>query len=96
MYAIEIKPKAIAQLRKAAIWYNSKQLELGTRFLNELENSFTILAINPFYAKKYKNVRGYNLKNFPFLILFKVDEENFKVSIVPVFHTAQDPRKYPQ
>ncbi len=39
MYAIEIKPKAIAQLRKAAIWYNSKQLELGTRFLNELENS---------------------------------------------------------
>lgn len=95
MYSIEIKPKAVTHIQKAVLWYSKQQNELGTRFLDELENAFEVLEINPFYVKKYKEVRGFPLHTFPFLLLYTVDEKEMKISIIAVFHTSQDPQKYP-
>ena len=96
MYEIEIKPKAAAQIREAAIWYTKKQKEIGLFFLNEIESAFDAISINPFYAIRYKDLRGFVLKKFPFLILYRINEKQMAITIFAVFHTAQDPNKYPQ
>ena len=95
MYSIEIKARAVTHIQKAAQWYSKQQIDLGARFLDELEKAFEVLEINPFYAKRYNDVRGLPLNTFPFLILYKVDEKKMLVSIFAVFHTSQDPQNYP-
>ena len=96
MYKVEIKQRAQSHLKKAALWYNKQQQGLGLRFLDEVEDAFDVLSINPFYAVRYKEIRGFNLKKFPFLLLYKVDEKVSSVTILAVFHTSKDPAKYPQ
>ena len=96
MYKIEIKVRAQAHLRKAALWYNTQQKGLGLRFLYEVEISLEVLNINPFYAVRYKDVRAYPLKDFPFLMMFRVDETKMSISILAVFHTSKAPEKYPK
>jgi plasmid stabilization system protein ParE len=95
MYSVELKSRAIKHIKKSTLWYTQKQVDLGGKFLDELEIAFDSLAINPFYSLRYKDVRGYSLKKFPFIILYRVNEKKFVVSIIAVFHTAQNPIKYP-
>jgi len=96
MYNIELKPRAEAHLQKAMLWYNKQQTDLGGRFLDDLKNAFEALEINPFYAKRYKDVRGFLLNKFPFLILYIVNEKQLSISVLAVFHTSEDPKKYPE
>ncbi len=96
MYNIFIKSKAATHIRKAALWYDTQQKRLGLTFIDEVENAFEALSINPFYSIRYKDVRGFVLKKFPFLILYRVGENKIAVTILAVFHTSQNPEKYPQ
>lgn len=96
MYKVDINKKAQSHLKKTAFWYNAQQKGLGLRFLDEVENAIDILAINPFYAIRHRNVRGFNLKKFPYLVLYIVDENLSTITILAVFHTSQNPDKYPE
>ena len=88
-------PMAAIHLKRAAFWYNKRKKDLGQLFLDEVESAFDTLRVNPFYAIRYKEIRGFALKKFPFLILFKVDDKQSLVYILAVFHTSQNPAKYP-
>ncbi len=94
MYSVKLNPTAINNLKKNYNWYTNKKQQLGVEFLNEVDNKIASLTINPHYAIRFKNVRVINLNKFPYIILFRVNEEKLLVSVLAIFHTSQNPKKY--
>ena len=77
-------------------WYEAQQENLGNRFLSHVLEKLNKIAEDPsFYPTKHKFFRETCVVSFPFLIIFRVNEEKKAIRIVSVFHTAQNPaRKY--
>lgn len=92
IYRINITPSALNDIQDGLEYYNSKAANLGFRFADEVDNSLQAIAKMPVaYGYRYKNVRGKLLYKFPFLIFFTVDEKNFSIDVLRIFHTSQNP-----
>ena len=78
------------EIEESYNWYESKLPGLGENFLDELENSYSIIQKNPeMYLKVSGDVRRYLVIKFPFGILYKVTDEN--INIVAVMHLKRKP-----
>ncbi len=55
-----------------------------------------MLAKNPFFAVRYKNVRAIKVRRFPYALFFTIDESENRVRVLSCFHTKQDPKKRPE
>lgn len=88
-----IEPEAEQEIIDAIEWYESKQVGLGTDFLNYLDGYFQTLknAKATFELKRKPVFRELPLKRFPFVIIY----EKFRNQIIvySVFNTSQDPNK---
>jgi mRNA-degrading endonuclease RelE of RelBE toxin-antitoxin system len=94
-YNLTILPKAQEEILKAFEYYEHISLSVLTNFDNQLEEVYKNLEKNPFYQVRYKHLRAIPFKSFPFLVFFDVDQDNNIIYIYSVFHTSQDPSKYP-
>lgn len=92
MFFLFNKPEAEKDILEAASWYESQQSGLGNRFLDDLENLFSYIELNPYlFPEKYKDVRQAPMKKFPFVVLFRVTKN--KIKILSVFNCYQHPLK---
>ncbi|MEP7111232.1 MAG: type II toxin-antitoxin system RelE/ParE family toxin [Ferruginibacter sp.] len=84
-------PAAIEDIQTAMDYYNSRSLNLGFRFADEVDNSLKAIAKMPAaYGYRFKNVRAKLLYKFPFLIFFTVDDNKFTVEVLRILNTHQD------
>ena len=91
-YTVNLTIAAIEDVQGAMDYYNSCATGLGFRFTDEVNSSLQAIANMPkAYGYKYKNIRGKLLYKFPFLIFFIIDEINFTVKVLRIFHTSQKP-----
>ncbi len=95
-FKVVIDPRAINDIVQVVEYYNSKQIGLGEKFKTNLNKYIESLSINPYYAFKYKDFRYLPIRQFPFLILFYINERDKKVFINALFNTYQNPKKYPK
>lgn len=96
MYNIEVGSRAKIEIEEAFEYYNNLQnSQLGEKFLNDYLQAIELLEINPFFQKRFNDYRVLPLNKFPFLIIYFILEEENLVFIESVFHTAQNPKKYP-
>ncbi len=97
MFKIIYKKTAQKHLEKIANWYFQQQNGLEKRFLDEVDDVSDVLSINPFFVVRYMDVRTYVMKNFPYIIFFRIDEKTNTVKVLSVLHTARNPnKKYPK
>ncbi|WP_310377424.1 type II toxin-antitoxin system RelE/ParE family toxin [Flavobacterium sp.] len=94
-YNLTILPQAQEEIQKAFEYYEQLSVSVLTNFDLQLEDVYRNLEINPFYQVRYKHLRAIPFKSFPFLTFFDVDQDNNIIYIYSVFHTSQDPNKYP-
>lgn len=94
-YNIAILPEAQQEIQKAYDYYGNLTVLALTNFDAELEEVYNNLEINPFYQVRYKHLRAIPFKSYPFLVFFDVDQENRTIYIYSIFHTSQNPEKYP-
>ena len=96
MSSIKLLKRAKVELRDACAWYERQQKGLSERFLNEVENSFEKIISNPErYPKKYNTILHFApVKKFPYLIIYRYDEELDKIVITSIFHTKGDSGKF--
>jgi plasmid stabilization system protein ParE len=93
---------AFLQLHKAQIeileaweWYEDQQPGLGDRFKQEVAKKINAIVENPFHFPAKGKYREAHTDVFPYLIIFKFDQNKKMISIVSVFHTSRHPkRKY--
>jgi toxin ParE1/3/4 len=90
MGQVTAHPNAIAELREAIRYYDSKSAGLGRRFFAEVEFFIgRIVAYPTLFVPRVSEVRRANLKRFPFNINFLVDGEN--IAIVAIAHNKRQP-----
>lgn len=92
MYKSIVLYQAKEDIRKAAEWYNERQIGLGKRFISEVRNKVYYIRQNPkISGVRYNNVRTAILSDFPFMIHYTIDENIKAILIVAVLHTSRDP-----
>ena len=94
MYQLQVLRKAKEDMQKSADWYNERQTNLGERFLSEVVISFRLIEQNPLhYEEKFsKKFRFAPVKDFPFVVVFKIKGQIVVVNAV--FHTSRNPKKF--
>lgn len=93
-FKISIREEAQKDIIIAGLWYESKQKGLGTRFVLVVEDQIRFIAKNPeVFGLKKQNFREAPLKEFPYLIIYTI--ENGQITVFAVFNTHQNPNKKP-
>lgn len=71
-------------------WYENKQPGLGKRFDSDLNTLFYKIAQNPtLYSYYQKDFRRAVAKHFPYLVIFKINEND--IIVYTVVYGGRDP-----
>ena len=95
-YKIIVSPIASKSIDDAVAYYmklSDKKVALS--FLKDYKQTYKALQINPFYQLYDNNYRFLPFKKFPYIAFFIADKPSKTVFFNAVFHTSQDPEKYP-
>lgn len=95
-YKIQFRKSAIQDIETALDYYLLISPNVGYSFDKDLEYALQIFMKNPFFEIKIKNYRVLPLSKFPYIIIYKILEDTKIVDIVSIFHTSQNPKKYPK
>lgn len=91
-YKIIIDEDALLDLTEASAWYEKKLDGLGTRFSKQVKKQINSLKNNPFICEvRYKDIRCFPIKKFPFMIHYQVNENHKLIKIYSIFHTSRNP-----
>ncbi len=96
LFKIFITPYAALDIELTYKYYLEKaNSQIAKKFKNEINGAFRILKRYPYFQIKTKTYRAIQLKVFPFLIFYEINENNNIIKILSVFHTSQSPLKWP-
>ena len=85
-----VRPEAQTDVREAALWYESREAGLGTRFIGEVRTSLTHIANNPLrFPAVGDDVRRALLNSFPYSVYFMIETD--AVVIIAVLHQHRRP-----
>jgi plasmid stabilization system protein ParE len=92
-YSVKIEAEALSDIQSITDWYNETQAGLGKRFQETVINQINSLNINPqIYAIRYKEIRCLNVKKFPYMVHFYINDETLTSEILAVISTSQNPK----
>jgi hypothetical protein len=93
-YDLLISDEAFFDIEYALHYYAFLPVEnLETRFWQQLKDGMDYITKHPkTLAVKYREIRIYNLPNFPYQIHYLLHEKT--VSVVGVFHGSSDPNSW--
>lgn len=96
MYTVELLAEAEQDVSDACEWYEDKQNGLAARFLNELDHYLDLISTNPlqFEVRFSERYRVATLKVFPFLIVYRIDDQHSTIYVISVFHTSRNPSRF--
>lgn len=96
-YKIIISPIASKNIEDALGYYIEKvSKKVAVTFLEDFRTTYKALQKNPLYQFHDNNYRFLPFKKFPYIAFFIVDEPSKTVFLNAVFHTSQNPEKYPK
>ena len=90
---IKYSEDAILDIEQAVLWYQNIRKELSTELEHNLDNGIESICRNPdSFQKKYKNIRIYFIRKFPYGIHYLVIDE--EILVLGVFHTSRNPTSW--
>ena len=93
-YKLVVKEEASLEIKEAYFYYEKKKIGLGTLFLNTLGSYLERLRKSPeHFPKKNNFFREAVIKQFPYMIIFRIEED--EVYVLSVFNTWRDPKRKP-
>jgi len=96
-YKVVISEIASKNIEEAVAYYVSEvSKKVAAEFLNDFQKVYKALRKNPYYKRHDSNYRYLPFKKFPFIVFFIIEKEMKTVKINAVFHTSQNPEKYPK
>jgi len=91
-YNITFSQDAEEDIFSAYVWYEQQRVGLGDEFKNAVKEAAAAIQSNPLlYGFRKKNIRGCNVKRFPYLILFLIETHNIRV--IYISHTGKKTHK---
>jgi len=93
-FKIIVARAAELDISDAIDWYESRQVNLGDRFYDDLISNIDYLITDPYsFGKKSGNHRELKLSIFPYLIIYDIIDDI--VIIHAIFNTSKNPGKKP-
>ena len=92
MTAVRVLRSAQAEIRAAALWYESKRTGLGIDFIAVVDEALSMIGKKPLSCPLWRKDRDYRRKNvrrFPYSVFFTLAAEG--VTIVAVAHQRRRP-----
>lgn len=95
-YKVIVSPIASKNIEDAVEYYSQKvSQKVALDFLNDYKVTYKALQKNPFYRFHDNNYRFIPFSKFPYIAFFILDESSKTVFLNAVFHTSQNPSKFP-
>ena len=93
-HSVIFHPDAQTEYTDASLWYEEKQVGLGLKFEEAIENKLQQIIDDPFvYPIKKGLYRQAIVQDFPFLIVYKIQAFQKAIYISSVFHMSRNPQK---
>ena len=93
-FVLGFDPKAEIEYYDAIDWYNLKLAGLGERFVNAVNYQLASIAQNPLiFQTRHSDFRESKVKDFPYLIVYKIYPVKNVIYILSIFHTSRSPAK---
>lgn len=95
-FKIEYTYQAETDVNNAIDYYleNASRRVAKSFYKKLLEAEKSLIFIRHF-QKIYNDFHGFSMKTFPYIIIYKIEKEKRIIRIYRVFHTSQNPEKYP-
>lgn len=96
-YKINSTSKANSDIANSYEYYLEKvNKKVADNFFKDYVKAINKLRNSVFFEEIYQEYRRLPLSKYPFILIFKVDELAKEIKIYRVFHTSQNPNKYPK
>lgn len=96
VFKVIISEEAKTDIEHSYLYYQTKvNKRTADYFFKDVKSSLKSISENPYFRIRFENFRGKPLKKYPFLIFYIVDRKEKTIVIARVFHTSQNPEKYP-
>ncbi len=91
-YQVIVPESVYLELKETSSYYESKQKDLGLKFILNWETAMVHLKEAPLlYQKKRKGLRTIKINKFPYLLVFEIIEN--KIYIFRLTHAKRNPKK---
>ncbi|WP_312763268.1 type II toxin-antitoxin system RelE/ParE family toxin [Epilithonimonas sp.] len=95
-FKVIISDEAKSDLENSYLYYRENaSKKVADNFIKDFRKSIKIISDNPHFKIMFDEFRAKPLSKYPFLIFFSVNKKEDTILIARVFHTAQNPEKYP-
>lgn len=92
MYDVDVHPHVYEELERSRQWYEERAVNLGTEFLDEVDNAVETVrktpSIWPFHDKK-RAIRRYTVQRFPYKLIYRVSDH--VIQLIAVMHIRRHP-----
>lgn len=85
-YELVILERAHSKLAEAYDFYSLVSDQTLRDFDMEIEQVYSYLEKNPYFQLRHKDFRVIPVKRFPFVLFYKINEDEKRVYIYSVFH----------
>lgn len=95
IYKIQTRSAFEFELREIIYFYKKINQKLAKQFLIRLKEAKQYLIDNPKgFEIRYKNARQIELKKFPYLIQYFINESEKTVYLIAITHSHKNPSDY--
>ncbi len=85
-------PNSLIDIEEAKDYYDTIGTDVGTMFISQLQSSLLAIKRNPLFASiRYEDIRCAQVKKFPYLVHYHIDEKKLVVRILAVYSTHREP-----
>ena len=87
-YTLLVKAPAVQDMEEAFEWYESKQIGLGVKFLDEVEGFYNRITLNPAHYQSHRNQRIAVMHRFPYKIVYEIEGDT--IVVYAVYHDKRN------
>ena len=92
---VEYNPEFFNDIYLAVSWYNEKKVGLGEHFFKSVRKQTRKLSKTAhIFAVKYDDIRCMPIEKFPYLVHYRVNQQNKTVKVEAILHTSRDPQDW--
>ncbi|PTQ99991.1 ParE-like toxin of type II ParDE toxin-antitoxin system [Mucilaginibacter yixingensis] len=94
IFSVKINEKALHELEASVKWYEEELPGLGERFFVAVREKIRLIVKGPYlYKSLNEKYRQAVLADFPFVIVYWINEQQQIIIISAIFHTSRRPNK---
>lgn len=81
-YIYKLHVEAQKEYELSVVWYSDRSLTTAIGFVNAVESALKLICDNPrLWRNEYKHFYEYNLKKYPFTIIYFIEESNHSIIV---------------